>query len=382
MTLLVSLTLLAAAAAPQAKTPSDGQWLVYFGTYTTTSSKGIYVAWFDAASGQLGAPRLAVETPSPSFLALHPTRPVLYAVNEVSEFEGQKAGSVSAFAIDSRSGDLKLLGRSSSRGTGPCHLVVDKSGRNVLVANYGGGSIASLPLGPDGGVSAATAFIQHTGASVDARRQTAPHAHMIETDPKNKFALVADLGLDQLLVYQFDPKRGQLQPAKPAYAKLDPGSGPRHFAFSPDGRDVYVLNEMLVTVTALRYQSGGLTSFQTVEAMPSGAKPGAGDSGAEIAVHPSGRFVYASLRGPDSIAVFAREAATGRLQLVEHVATGGKTPRSFGIDPSGRYLLAANQRSDQVVAFRIDLGTGRLTPTGQTVDVGTPVSVTFFRARR
>src|SRR5262245_5602792 len=293
MTLLVSLTVLAAAATtPQAKTSTDGRWLVYFGTYTNTSSKGIYVAAFDAASGQLGAPRLAVETPSPSFLALHPKHPVLYAVNEVSEFEGQKTGSVSAFAIDAKSGDLKLLGRASSRGSGPCHLAVDRSGRNVLVANYGGGSIASLPLGPDGGVSAATAFIQHTGVSVDPRRQTAPHAHMIETDPKNKFALVADLGLDQLLVYQLDAKKGLLRPSTPAYAKLEPGSGPRHFAFSPDGRDVYVLNEMLVTVTALRYKDGGLTAFQTLEAMPVGAKPGAADSGAEIVVHPSGRFVY------------------------------------------------------------------------------------------
>ncbi len=383
MTLLVTLGLLAAAAAaPQAKAAADGRWLVYFGTYTSGSSRGIYVASFDAASGELGAPRLAIETPSPSFLALHPSRPVLYAVNEVSEYQGEKAGTVSAFAIDATSGDLKLLGRASSRGTGPCHLAVDRSGRNVLVANYGGGSVASLPLGPDGGVSAATAFIQHTGASVDVRRQTAPHAHMIETDAKNKFALVADLGLDQMLVYRMDPKRGQLQPATPAYAKVEPGSGPRHFAFSPDGRDVYVLNEMLVTITGFRYKSGGLTSFQTVEAMPGGAKPGAGDSGAEIVVHPSGRFVYASLRGPDSIAVFAREAATGRLQLVEHVDTGGRTPRSFGIDPSGRFLLAANQRSDQVVVFRSDLETGRLTPTGQTVEVGTPVSVAFFRRRR
>jgi 6-phosphogluconolactonase len=383
MRLIVSLIVLAAAAGTTTQAAAaDGAWLVYFGTYTTGSSRGIYVASFDAATGRLGAPRLAAETPSPSFLALHPSRPLLYAVNEVNEFEGEKAGTVSAFAIDPASGDLKPISRASSRGTGPCHLAVDRSGRNVLVANYGGGSVASLPLRPDGGVAASTAFVQHKGGSVDPRRQTAPHAHMVETDPKNKFALVADLGLDQMLVYKVDAKRGLLQAATPAHAKVEPGSGPRHFAFSPDGRDVYVLNEMLITIMGFRYKSGGLTSFQTVEAMPGGAKPGAGDSGAEIMVHPSGRFVYASLRGPDSIAVFSREAATGKLALVEHVPSGGRTPRAFAIDPSGRYLLAANQRSDQVAVFAIDLSTGRLKSTGQTIDVGAPVSVAFFRARR
>jgi 6-phosphogluconolactonase len=200
---------------------------------------------------------------------------------------------------------------------------------------------------------------------------------MIATDPANRHALVADLGLDQLLVYPFDS--GRLTPSLSPPARLEPGSGPRHFAFSPDGGDLYVLNEMRLTITALRYQAGRLSEFQSVSALPASMKPGPADSGAEIAVHPNRRFVYASLRGHDLLAVFARDAGTGRLGLVEHVPSGGRTPRSFVIDPTGRYLLAANQQSDQVVVFRINPETGRLSPTGATIAVSAPVSMAFFR---
>jgi 6-phosphogluconolactonase len=378
---LTALTVAAAAmalAAPSpAPPPPSGVSLVYFGTYTGPKSKGIYVAPFDAATGKLGTLRVAAETQNPSFLALHPTRPLLYAVNEVDDYEGQKAGSVSAFAIDPATGDLRALSRASSRGTAPCHLFVDSSGGHVLVANYSSGSVASLPIRADGGVEAPSSFVQHAGTGADPKRQKGPHGHMIETDKANRFALAADLGLDQILVYRFDATSGALTPATPPYASLAPGSGPRHFAFSPDGKDVYVLNEMKVTVTALKYADGKLTEYQTVSAMPGGAEPTPADSGAEIVVHPSGRFVYSSQRGPDNIAVFARDAATGRLTLVEHVASGGKTPRGFGIDPSGRWMLVGNQKSDQVVVFAIDPQTGRLTATGQTAEVGAPVAVTF-----
>jgi 6-phosphogluconolactonase len=356
--------------------------VVYFGTYTGAKSRGIYAATFDDATGQVGTPRLAAETENPSFLALHPTRPLLYAVNEVDNFEGKSAGSVSAFAVDPATGDLRPLGRASSRGGGPCHLSVDRSGRQVLVANYGGGSVASLPIRADGGLEEAASFVQHTGVGADPKRQKGPHAHMIQTDPSNRLALVADLGLDQVLLYRFDADRGQLAPSAPAFARVDPASGPRHFAFSPDGKDLYVLNEIAVSVTGFKYDAGRLTPSRTVSAMPAGREVTPADSGAEIAVHPSGRFLYASLRGPDSLAVFTRDPATGGLSLVEHVSTGGRTPRSFAIDPSGRFLLAANQRSDSVVVFRIDPRTGRLTATGQTVEVGAPVCVTFFAGRR
>jgi 6-phosphogluconolactonase len=376
-----------AAKAPAAAKEAD-KWLVYFGTYTAPGkSRGVYVASFDSATGKLGIPRLAAETESPSFLALHPTRPLLYAVNELDNFGGQPAGSVSTFAIDAATGDLRELGRVSSRGAHPCHLVVDRAGRYVLVANYTGGSVASFALRPDGSLQAAAkSFVQHTGASVDPKRQKAPHAHMIATDPANRHALVADLGLDQLLVYAFDS--GRLTPTATPPVRIEPGSGPRHFAFSPNppsgrlraGADLYVLNEMRLTITAFRYEASRLSEFQSVSALPASLKPGPADSGAEIQVHPSGRFVYASLRGQDSLAVFARDAGTGRLALVEHVPSGGRTPRSFVIDPSGRYLLAANQQSDQVVLYRIDPETGRLQPTGEVVGVGAPVSMSFFRA--
>lgn len=361
---------------------AGGATFVYFGTYTgpNTGSKGIYVASFDAATGHVGEPRLAAESENPSFLALHPTRPLLYAVNEVGTFEGQEGGSVSAFAVDPVTGGLRLLNRQSSKGSGPCHLAVDRSGRHVLVANYGGGSTASLPLRPDGGLEPASSFVQHQGAGADPKRQKGPHAHMVQTDPKNTVALVADLGLDKVLLYRFDARRGRLSPSNPPDARLGPASGPRHFAFSPDGRDLYVFNEMTVTVTGFRYKDGRMTEYQTLSSLPAGVPPAAGDSAAEIFVHPSGRFVYASNRGPNTLAVFAREAATGRLTLVEHVPSGGKSPRSFGIDPSGRWLVAVHQRSEsgQVVVFRIDPVTGRLSPTGQTLDVGAPVSVAFF----
>jgi 6-phosphogluconolactonase len=391
LAVVASVSLAAIAMAPVAAAPArspapspapTGGGLVYFGTYTGAKSRGIYVAPFDAASGRLGAVRLAAETKNPSFLALHPTRPLLYAVNEVGDYEGQKAGAVTAFARDAATGDLRALGTVSSRGADPCHLVVDASGGHVLVANYSGGSLASLPIRADGGLAAASTFVQHEGRGADPKRQAGPHAHMIETDPSNRFALAADLGLDEILVYRFDPATGSLTPADPPHAKLDPGAGPRHFAFSPDGRDVYVLTEMTIAVSAFQYDAGRLTSFQTISAMAGAAAPTAADSGAEIVMHPSGRFVYTSQRGPDDIAVFARDASTGRLTLVEHVPSGGKTPRGFAVDPSGRWLLAAQQKSDEVVVFAIDAATGRLTRTGQTVEVGAPVSVTFLPASR
>ena len=282
---------------------------------------------------------------------------------------------MTAFAVDAATGELRALSRVSSKGGSPCHLSVDRSGRHVLVANYGGGSIASLPLRADGGVGEASSFIQHTGSGADPKRQKGPHAHMIETDPANAYALAADLGLDQVLVYRFDAEKGTLTAGEPG--RVAPGSGPRHFAFSPDGKDIYVLNEMVVTVTAFKYDKGRLTEAQTLNAMPEGTPVTPADSGAEIMVHPSGKFVYASLRGPDKIAVFARDGKTGKLTLVEHVASGGKTPRGFGIDPSGRYLIAGHQRSDQVFVFRIDAKTGKLTPTGQVIETGSPACIVF-----
>jgi 6-phosphogluconolactonase len=380
---LTLLTLLTGTAFGQGGGASPGisDILVYFGTYTGAKSKGIYVSRLDPASGALGPPLLAAETTSPSFLAVRPGGDFLYAANEVGNYEGKASGSVSAFAIDRRTGMLTALNQQASVGAGPAHLVVDKTGRNVLVANYGGGSVAVLPIDAAGRLQPASAFIQHTGASVNPERQKAPHAHSVNVDPANRFAYVADLGLDKVLVYRFNASDGSLAANDPPFASVQPGAGPRHFAFHPNGRVAYVINEMHCTVTAFVSDAkrGALTAFQTISTLPADQPTLPSYSTAEVQVHPSGKFLYGSNRGHDSIVVFAIDGKTGRLTYVENTPTQGSTPRGFGIDPTGGYLLAANQRSDSVVVFRIDQRTGRLTPTGNTIDVGAPVCVTFVR---
>jgi 6-phosphogluconolactonase len=358
-------------AAPSKGKPSK-LWL-YIGTYTGANSKGIYRFAFDPSSGELTDKALAGEVTSPSFLAIHPSHKYLYSVNETGEFQGKKTGGVSAFAIDPRSGDLKLLNQQSSGGGGPCHLVVDKQGKNVLAANYGGGSICALPIGADGKLAEASAFIQHKGTSVDKDRQEAPHAHSINLDAANQFAFVADLGLDKVFVYKFDPSKGTLTANDPAAVSIAPGSGPRHFAFHPDGRHAYVINEMKSTITAFDYdrKDGVLKEVQTITTLPEGFK--GNTSTAEVVVHPSGKFLYGSNRGHDSIAVFSIDQNSGKLTAGGHQNKDIKTPRNFVIDPTGAYLLVANMDSDSIVVFRIDPKTGNLTPTGTKVEVGKPV---------
>ena len=380
--LAAALAVFSIGTLGQTPAPSiDGELLVYFGTYTTPKSRGVYVAGLNLSTGSLSAPTLAVETTSPSFLAVHPSQPFLYAVNEVSTFEGKPGGSVSAFAIDRVSGELTTLNRQPSGGAGPAHLSVDRSGRSVLVANYGGGSVAVLPIDGDGKLKPATAFVQHAGSSINPERQRQPHAHAITLDPTNRFAYVADLGLDKVLIYRFDAANGSLIASTPPFASVQPGAGPRHIAMHPNGRVAYVINEMACTITVFGLDSttGGLQERQTLSTLPAAQGVDVGYSTAEIMVHPSGRFLYGSNRGHDSVAVFAIDAESGTLTAVEHQPTQGRTPRGFGIDPGGAYLLVGNQRSDSVVVFRIDQMTGRLTPTGQKIEVGSPVSVVFVR---
>lgn len=351
---------------------------VYFGTYTGGTSRGIYVSRLQTETGVLTAPELAAETRNPSFLALAPNGTHLYAVGELDQVEGRPGGAVSAFAIDRATGRLKFLNQQSSRGAGPCHLVVDGSGRWVLVANYSGGSVASLPIRPEGSLGEAVSVIQHQGSSVNPQRQKQPHAHSINLDRANRFAVAADLGTDRLMVYRWDPVTGILAPNDPPFTAVTPGSGPRHFAFHPGGRAAFAIHELASTVTTYRYRPrrGVLEETATLSTLPPGyAEP---TTTAEIQVHPGGEFVYGSNRGHDSIAVFRYDREARRLTLVEHEPTQGRTPRNFGIDPTGRWLLAANQASDSVVVFRIDPATGALTPAGQTVTVGTPVCVKFL----
>ena len=365
--------LLAGAAA-------DNAMLVYIGTYTGPQSKGIYVSRFDTRTGSLSSPELAAETKNPSFLAVHPNRRFLYAVGEVSSFGGQPGGAVSAFSIDAKTGRLTLLNQQPSRGAGPCHLALDSKGKCLWVANYGSGSIAALPVESDGKLAGATAFIQHEGSSINPTRQTGPHAHFIMADPANRFVLTCDLGLDKVLAYRLDAGKASLAPNDPPSVSIKAGSGPRHLAFHPNGRFVYLINEMASTLTALSYDSrrGALEEFQAVSILPENFH--GANSGAEVQVHPSGKFVYASNRGHDSIAVFATEAKTGKLIPVEHQPTGGKTPRHFAFDPSGHWLLAENQGSDNIVVFSVDSKSGRLKSTGQTINVTAPVCVQFVPA--
>lgn len=368
--------LLATAALSQPAAARE--FLVYFGTYTSAKSRGIYVSRFDAQRGRLSAPELAAEAKGPSFLAVHPSERFVYAVGETTTLEGKRSGGVIAFALDKRSGRLSLLNAQPSGGAGPCHLALDSKGRCLLVANYGGGSIASLPVLKDGTLGAPVSTVQHAGSSVNPQRQTGPHAHFITPDPADRFALVCDLGLDQVLVYRLDPGCATLTANDPPFASLHPGAGPRHLAFAPNGRFVYVVNELDSTLTGFAFdrRRGALKELQTLSTLPA-SFPGSSNTCAEVQMHPTGRFVYGSNRGHDSIAVFAVDAKSGRFRAVEHQVTGGRTPRHFAIDPTGRWLLAENQASDTVTVFRIDPRTGTLSPTDQVVEVPAPVCAVF-----
>lgn len=350
---------------------------VYVGTYTggDSGSKGIYLLEMDPETGALTEKGLVAETPSPSFLAIHPSGKSLYAVNEVESFRGEKAGSVSGFAIDAKTGTLTAINQQSSKGTSPCHLVIDRSGKTLLLANYGGGSVAALPIDAEGKLGEASSFVQQEGSSIDKNRQNEPHAHSINLDFANAFAVVADLGLDQLLAYRFDKDKHTITPNDPAFLKTPPGGGPRHFAFHPDGKHAFVILEMTSQAVPLAYDraKGTFTMGTPVSTLPEGSFPG--NSTAEVRVHPSGKYLYVSNRGHDSIAIFAIDEATFALTPIGHQKTGGKTPRNFGIDPSGTFLIAANQESDNVVVFRIDPKTGRLSPTGHEAKVPKPVCV-------
>ena len=347
---------------------------VYVGTYTGKKSRGIYTASFNPDSGRLSAPELAAPVTNPTFLALGGH--FLYAAGEVNTFEGKRAGGVHAFRIEP-GGKLNPLNSQGSGGTGPCHLAVDPTGRWVLVANYGSGSVAALPLGEDGRLGEVSVAIQHHGSSVNPQRQAGPHAHFIAPDPLSQFALACDLGLDKVLVYRLNQPGTVLSANEPPSITVNPGSGPRHLAFHPDGRHVYLANEMASTMTVFEYhaKTGTLKELQTISLLPEGFK--GQSTAAEVQVHPSGKFVYASNRGDDSIAVFGVEPQDATLKLIEHHSSGGRTPRHFAVDPTGRWLLVENQDSDNIVVLRIAEDTGRLMTTGQVVEVGSPVCLVF-----
>jgi 6-phosphogluconolactonase len=346
---------------------------LYVGTYTSGKSEGIYLYRMNLSTGELRHFSTIKGIVNPSFLAIDPQRRHLYAVNEVSDFKPKPAGAVSAFSINQQTGDLTFLNQQTSLGGAPCHLMVDRTGKYVLLANYEGGNVAVLPVQHDGSLGAATDMVQHQGASVNVQRQQGPHAHCIMLDRANRYAFAIDLGIDKIMIYRFDAVRGKLTPNQAPWVSLKPGAGPRHFVFHPDGKFAYVINELDSTITAFTYASarGTLRAVQTTSTLPGGFS-GANDC-ADVQVSPSGKFLYGSNRGHDSIVVFAIDERTGKLQYVQHEPTRGKTPRNFAIDPTGTYLLVANQDSDTIHTLRIDPVKGKLTPTGLMAEVPSPV---------
>ena len=354
---------------------NNKQIYVYVGTYTNgNNSKGIYVYRINSDSGALEFVSTTERIENPSFLDIDSQRKYLYSVNEVGEFSGQASGAVTAFSINSKTGELTYLNQQASRGEGPCHLSVDKTSQYVLVANYGGGSVSMLPIQQDGQIGEATDFVQHQGSSIDPNRQQEPHAHSIMIDPHNKYAFAADLGLDKILIYQLDLAAGKLIPNDRPWTLITPGAGPRHFAFTPNGEYAYLINELDSTITAFTYDTseGNLDQIQTVPTLPSDFENIS--HCADIHVSPSGKFVYGSNRGHDSLVIFKIED-TGHLSYVDHQSTLGQNPRNFAIDHTGTFLLAANQSTNNIITFKIDQRTGKLTSTGNIVEVPMPVCI-------
>lgn len=352
--------------------------IVYIGTYTTGKSRGIYTGRLNLDSGALALHGSTEGVVNPSYLAIDQQNRYLYAVNETAEFQGKQGGAVSAFYINPKTYELQFLNQQFSHGAGPCYVSLDRTGGHVFVANYVGGNLAVFPVQNDGRLGEASDVIQHQGSSINPQSQKSPHAHSIVLDHANNYAVAADLGIDKLMIYRFDKRRGKLGPHDPPSVQIKPGSGPRHFIFHHNRRHAYVINELASTVTALTYEpkTGTLKEVQTVSALP--ADFNGVNYSADLHLSPAGKFLYGSNRGHNSIVVFAVNEKAGELTAIQHQPTQGKTPRNFGLDPTGKFLLAANQESDTIVSFKVDRQTGKLLPFEQMADVPTPVCVKFL----
>jgi 6-phosphogluconolactonase len=396
--LLIAFALLDVRAAPA----QDNDFFMYVGTYTgfkyvhhsktwgvgESHSKGIYVSRFHAATGEVSEPELAAEVVNPSFLTISPNHRFLYAVSEDPLSLGpplDHSSYVSSFAIDPSTGKLRLLNSAPASGTSTCFISIDKTGKYVMMANFGSGSVSVVRVKEDGSLGELTAFIQNVGHSVDPSIQTEPHPHWIGVSPDNRYVIVSDLGLDKVLIFRFDAETGKLSPPDPPFAAVYPGGGPRHFAFDPSGKFGYQLSEMsgMVDVYAWAPSKGTLTGIQRAHTVPHDFF--GGNHSGEVEIHPNGKFLYESnrrtksefVRGPESIGVFAIDPRNGTLTPVEQVDSGGIMPRNFKIDPTGAYLFSANQLTNNIVLFKIDSATGRLKKTGTEIKVDTPVCIQF-----
>ncbi len=362
-----------AMSMPNAIFAKTNELLVYVGTYTNKGNReGIYLYKFDLSTGDLKQVATA-KSVDPAFLAIDRKRKFLYAANEIGDFQGKKSGSVSAFSINQKTGELTFINQQATNSPGPCSVTVDKSGKCVLAANYSGGSISVFTANADGSLNPLTDLAQHQGSSVNPNRQKEPHAHTIIIDDSNNFAFCADLGIDKVMIYKLDAKNGKLTPNAQAFAPVKAGAGPRHFKIHPNNEFAYVINELDETVTAFAFDKaqGTLQEIQTISTLPTDFT---GTSYcADLHIHPSGKFLYGSNRGHDSIVVYAIDQNTGKLTFIEHVSTQGNWPRNFAVDPTGQFLLVANQNTNNIVIFRIDPNTGKLSPTGKSVEITQPV---------
>ena len=365
--------LLAAVVAPVAVSAAD--MFVYFGSHRAGPNIGFSLSHFDTDTGVLTKPAFLLEARAPAFFVIHPDGQHLYTCNSGDP------GGVAAYAIEPHTGKLTFINRELAGGGDTSYISLDRTSRFALAANYSGGNLAVFALRSDGGLGDWTAFDQHTGNSVNPQRQTHAYAHSIVTDPTNRFALCADLGVDKVYVYRFNEKDGTLRANDPAFVKVAPGSGARHVKFHPNGRLVYLINEIGSTIIAFNWdsESGTLTEFQTVSTLPADFK--GANACAELEVHPNGKFLYGSNRGHNSLAVFAIDQTTGRLTLVEHIPSGGKTPRNFAFDPTAKWIVCTNHDSNNAVVFQVDADTGRLTQRGEPIPVPYPFCERFLPVR-
>jgi 6-phosphogluconolactonase len=375
---LASLSLIFAASVSFAAEPTKS--LLYIGAYTSgkDGAKGITVCDFDSKTGTISNPRLAAEMRNPSFLAIHPNKSVLYAVGETADMGGKREGAVAAFAINPENGLLQSINYVSSRGPGPCHLSIDPSAKTVMIANYGGGSVAAFPIKEGGKLGEAASFIQHKGSSANPNRQKEPHAHSINPDKRGQYAFAPDLGVDKIFIYTLDADKAVLEPNDPPSASVAPGSGPRHFTFHPNGKYAYVINELNFTITAFNYNAdrGKLTEIQTISTLPPGTETKGGT--AEVVVHPNGKFLYGSNRGHDSIAVFNVNPETGKLTFIAAQGQGVKWPRNFVLDPTGAWLLVGNEQGNSITVYSVDPETGELHPTENRLETPKPSCLRFL----
>ncbi|MGE5605592.1 MAG: lactonase family protein [Bacteroidota bacterium] len=361
---------------------------VYVGTYTEAikfgtgqvllgKGEGIYLYKLDFSSGQLRLVSTTTGVVNPSYLTLTPSGKYLYAVNELKQFDGKESGAVSAFAVESGTSRLSFINQLPTGGADPCYVCVNDRESHVFVTNFMSGSVCVYPILKNGALDTPSQFIQHSGSSVNKTRQTGPHAHSLVFDPSNRYTCVPDLGLDKLMLYKTDFSSGKLELLSCESYTAEPGSGPRHCVFHPNGRFCYMINELNCTISALKFdqQSGSFTLLQNVPTVLGGFE--GENSGADIKIHPNGRYLYGSNRGHNSIVIYRVDQNTGLLSPIGIESSRGEIPRNFAIDPTGTFLLVANQDTDNIVVFEIDNGTGNLTMISE-VKVPTPVCIKVY----